>query len=118
MPGTHEIDAGVVAAANAVQGEGGGAEGLLHGVFVVGALVDGAGFGEGGALGVGEEGGEVVVVDWRGWGGEFEEAAGERGDRGARMGGGGGGGELARERPWVCMGCQESSEHSIASSWW
>lgn len=79
VPGAHEIDAGVVAAADAVQGEGEPVEGLLDGVFVVRADVGGAGFGEGDAIGVGEEGCEVMVVlRWSGWWWrEFEEAARE-----------------------------------------
>lgn len=81
VPGPQEIDAGVVAAADAVQGEGEAAQGLLHEVFVVRAYVGCAGWGKCDALGVGEKGGEVVVVlggRWW-WRGEFEEAAGEGG---------------------------------------
>lgn len=82
VPGAHKIDAGVVAAADAVQGEGEAVEGLLDGVFVVRADVGGTGFREGDAIGVGEEGCEVMVVlRWSGWWWwEFEEAAREGGN--------------------------------------
>lgn len=70
-----------------MQGECEAAQGLLDCVFVVGAYVGSAGGGEGDAVGVGEEGGEVMVVlgggCWRR--GEFEEATGEGSEGGCVM---------------------------------
>ena len=45
---------------------------MLAEVFVVGADVEGRGWGEGGCAGVGEEGGEVVVRRGGGGGGGVE----------------------------------------------
>lgn len=82
VPGSHQINTQIIAPADAVQGEGEAAEGLLDGVFVAHAYVGCAGFRQGNSIGVGEEGGEVMVVlggsGWWRW--EFEEAAGERGE--------------------------------------
>ena len=60
---SEEVDAVVGAAAGAGQGEGEAREGRSAEVFVGGADVRCAGGREGRALGVGEEGGEVMV--WR-----------------------------------------------------
>jgi hypothetical protein len=56
VPGAEEVYAGVVAAADAVQGKGIAAEGVEDGIFVVGSYVDCACLRERGARGVGEEG--------------------------------------------------------------
>lgn len=58
---TEEIDAEVGGPAHTGEGEGKTAEDRGAKVFVVGACVDCRGEGQGGACGVGEEGGEVVV---------------------------------------------------------
>ena len=62
VPGAQKVDACIVAAADAMEGEAGLREFFLDGVFVVCAYVDGAGFWEADARGVGEEGWEAVVV--------------------------------------------------------
>lgn len=46
MPGSEEVDAGVVAAAYSLEGEARVAELFFDCIFVVRADVDGAGFGE------------------------------------------------------------------------
>lgn len=61
MPVTEEIDAEIGGAADACEGEEKTAEYRGAEVFVVGTCVDGGGEGKGGACGVDEEGGEVVV---------------------------------------------------------
>ena len=61
VPGAEVVDACVAAAAGALEVEGEAAQGVLDGVLVVGADISGGGWGEGGAVGVGEECGEVVV---------------------------------------------------------
>lgn len=63
-PGPQQVDAVVRGAADALEGEVVGRQGGEDGVLVVGALVDRGLWGEVGARGVGEEGGQVVV----GWG--------------------------------------------------
>lgn len=84
MPGSHQINAEIITPADTVQGEGEAAEGLLDSVFVMCAYVGCTGFRKGNSIGIGEEGGEVVVVlggsGWWRW--EFEEAAGEGGEGG------------------------------------
>lgn len=61
MPGADEVDAGVAAAARALEVESKAAEGVLDGVFVVGAYIGGGGGGEATASCVGEEGGQVMM---------------------------------------------------------
>jgi len=61
VPGAGEVDAGVAAAARALEVEGKAAEGVLDGVFVVGAYIGCGGRGEAAAGRMGEEGGQVMV---------------------------------------------------------
>jgi hypothetical protein len=61
VPGADEVDAGVAAAARALEVEGKAAEGVLDGVFVVGAYIGRGGRGEAAASCVGEEGGQVMM---------------------------------------------------------
>lgn len=79
VPGSHEVDACIVAAADAVQREGGGTEGSLNDILVVCAYVGRSGRRERSPLCVDEEGGEVMMVcRWVWWrGGELEETARE-----------------------------------------
>lgn len=89
LPGAAEVDPRVGAAARAGEGEAEAREGTRAEVFVVGAQVDGAGWGEGGGACVGEEGGEGGVC-WGGGGGRgkagegAEAGVGEGGEAGAR----------------------------------
>lgn len=67
MPGADEVDAGVAAAARALEVEGKATEGVLDGVFVVGAYIGCGGRGEAAASRMGEEGGQVMVKgSWAG----------------------------------------------------
>jgi hypothetical protein len=61
VPGADEVDAGVAAAACALEVEGKAAESALDDVFVVGAYIGRRGRGEAAAGRMGEEGGQVMV---------------------------------------------------------